>query len=302
MVTQPNKPLAVNGFTLVEMMIALGLGIGLLTVLMRVFISLWLAVVESASAVEVTERAAFALNAIEHWAGESAAVASLHKAADSLAMINDARKVLHLRQDTNDGLLIESSGSVVPSFFAGCGSPALVPTDLTKTAMTVVAAKQLDCLSGPVEQGSLVLFLERRIPCETPCAGPGFFALVPSCDGVTPYEVRWMTRGYVPLDCAGAQTFIRLQRQLIYLRPYSWRRGDAKPALMLKRQADEPNGRWLASDMLADSIGGFELCGVSFDMADCVNDGRLVSAVRVSLSALGPSESFTLSRFLVPRP
>jgi hypothetical protein len=301
-VTQPIKPLAASGFTLGEMMIALGLGIGLLAVLMRVFISLWLAVGESASAAEVTERAAFALNAIGHWGGESAAVAALHKAGGSLAMLNDARKVLHLRPDTNDGLLIESSGSLVPGFFAGCGSPALVPIDLTKTAMTVVAAKQLDCLSGPVEQGTSVLFLERRLLCETPCAGPGFFALVPSCDAVMPFEIRWMNRGSVPLDCAGAEALIRLQRQLIYLRPHSWRRGDANPALMLKRQSDEPSGRWLASDVLADSISGFELCGVSFDTADCVNDGRLVSALRVSVTAVGSSESFTLSRFLVPSP
>ena len=297
---QTNKPLAASGFTLVEMMIALGLGIGLMAVLTRVFISLWLAVDESASAVEVTERAAFALNAIGHWAGESTAVAALHKAADSLAMLNDAGEGLHLRPDPKGGLLIESGGYAAAGFFTGCGSPELVPMDLTKTTMAVVSAKQLDCLSESVEQGTSVLFFERRIPCETPCVGPGFFALVPSCDGITPFEVRWMNRGSAPQDCAGAEALIRLQRQLIYLRPYSWRRGDAKPALMLKRQSDEPSGRWLASDMLADSIGSFELCGVSFDTADCVNDGRLVSAIRVSLSALGSSESFALSRLLVP--
>ena len=284
------------------MMIALGLGIGLLAVLMRVFISLWLAVGESASAVAVTERAAFALNGIGHWAGESAAVAALHKAADSLPILNDLAEVLPSTQGSNDGLLTQSSGHKVPSSFPGCGSPELAPVDLRRTSMAVVPAKQLDCLSGPVEQGSLVLFLERRIPCVIPCAGAGFFALVPSCDGVTPFEIRWMNRGSVPLDCASAQALIRLQRQLIYVRPHSWRRGDAKPALMLKRQSDEPSGRWLASDMLADSISGFELCGVSFDTADCVNDGRLISAVRVSVSALGSSESFALSRFLVPNP
>ena len=297
---QTNKPLAASGFTLVEMMIALGLGIGLMAVLTRVFISLWLAVDESASAVEVTERAAFALNAIGHWAGESTAVAALHKAAGGFSMLDDATEQLSLTQDPKGGLLIESGGYAAAGFFTGCGSPELVPMDLTKTTMAVVSAKQLDCLSESVEQGTSVLFFERRIPCETPCVGPGFFALVPSCYGITPFEVRWMNRGSVPQDCAGAQALIRLQRQLIYLRPYSWRRGDAKPALMLKRQSDEPSGRWLASDMLADSIASFELCGVSFDTADCVNDGRLVSAVRVSLSALGSSESFALSRLLVP--
>ena len=188
----------------------------------------------------------------------------------------------------------------MPSSFPGCGSPELAPRS-HKTAMAVVSAKQLDCLSGQLS-GAPVLFLERRIPCVIPCAGAGFFALVPSCDGIAPFEIRWMNRGSVPLDCAGAEALIRLQRQLIYLRPHSWRRGDAKPALMLKRQSDEPSGRWLASDMLADSISGFELCGVSFDTADCVNDGRLVSALRVSVSALGSSESFALSRFLVPNP
>ena len=299
---QPNKAPARSGFTLVEMMIALGLGIGLIAVLLRVFISLWLAVGESALVVEVTERAAFALNAIGQWASESNAEAALHEAGDSFPMLDDAAEVLRVTQDSNDGLLIESIGSVAPGFFTGCRSPELAPIDLTKTAMAVVSAKQLDCLSGPVEQGTLVLFLERRIPCVIPCIGPGFFAIVPSCDAVTPFEVRWMTRGSVPSGCAGAQGVIRLQRQLIYLRPYSWRRADAKPALMLTRQSDEPSGRWLASDMLADSIGSFELCGVSFDKADCVNDGRLVSAVRVSVSALGSSESFALSRFLVPSP
>lgn len=301
-VAQPDKPLAVSGFSLVEMMIALGLGIVLLAVLMRVFISLWLAVSESASAVEVTERAAFALNAIGHWAGESTAVAALHEAVDSVPILYDPAEVLPLTQGFNDGLLTGSSGYLLPSSFPGCGSPEIEPVDLKKTALAVVPAKQLDCLSGLVEQGTLVLFLERRIPCETPCAGAGFFALVPSCDAVTPYQTRWMTRGSVPLDCAGAQAVIRLQRQLIYLRPYSWRRGDAKPALMLKRQSDESTGRWLASDMVADSIGAFELCGVSFGTIDCVNDGRLVSALRVSVSALGSSESLTFSRFLVPIP
>ena len=278
-VAQPNKPLAVRGFTLVEMMIALGLGVGLLAVLMRLFISLWLAVAESASAVEATERAAFTLNVIEHWAGETAAVAAPQEAGDSFPMLSDAADVLPLTQDSNDGLFIESIGSVASGFFTGCGSPELVPIDPTKTAMAVVTAEQLDCLSGSIEQGTSVLFLERRIPCETPCTEPGFFVLVPSCEAVTPYEIRWMTLGSVPLDCAGAEAVIRLQRQLIYLRPYSWRRGDAQPALMLKRQSDEPSGRWLASDMLADSIGGFELCGVSFDTADCVKNGRLIYAL-----------------------
>ena len=299
-VAQLNKPLAVSGFTLIEMMIALGLGIALLAVLVRVFVSLWLVVSESASAVEVTERAAFALNAIGHWAGESTAVAALHKAGDSVPMLNDPVEALPLTQDSNDGLRTGSSGYPVPRFFSGCGSPELAPIDLTKTAMAVVPAKQLDCLSGSVEQSTLVLFLERRTPCKTPCAGPGFFALVPSCDAVTPFEIRWMNRGSVLLDCAGTKALIRLQRQLIYLRPYSWRRGDAKPALMLKRQSDEPSGRWLASDMVADSIGAVELCGVSYDLTDCVNDGRFISALRVSVSALGSSESLVLSRFLVP--
>ena len=301
-VAQPNKPRTATGFTLVEMMIALGLGIGLLTVLMRVFISLWLAVGESASAVEVTERAAFALNVISHWAGESIALAALHETGNSFSMLNELAEASPLTQDSDGGLLTGANGSVAHGFFSGCGSPALVPIDLTKTAMAVVSAKQLDCLSALVDHGTSVLFLERRLLCEIPCAGAGFFALVPSCDAVTPFEIRWMNRGSVPLDCAGAESLIRLQRQLIYLRPHSWRRGDANPALMLKRQSDEPSGRWLASDMLADSISGFELCGVSFDTADCVNDGRLVSALRVSVSALGSSESFTLSRFLVPSP
>ena len=301
-VTHPSKPLTLGGFTLVEMMIALGLGVGLLAVLMRVFISLWLAVGESASAVEVTERAAFALNAIEHWAAESAAAASLHEAAHGFQILDDSAKELPLTQDFNDRLLIESSGYADSGFFNGCRSPELNPIDLTETAMAVVAVKQLDCLSGPVEQGTSVLFLERRIPCETSCADPGFFALVPGCDALTPVEIRWMTGGVPPYDCLGANTVIRLQRQLVYLRPHSWRRGDAKPALMVKRQSDEPSGRWLSSDMVADSIGVFELCGVSFDSVDCENDGELVPAIRVSVSALGSSDAFTLSRFFVPGP
>ena len=87
-VAQLNKPLAVSGFTLIEMMIALGLGIALLAVLVRVFVSLWLVVSESASAVEVTERAAL-LSMLSALGRESAAVAALHKAAGSLPMLNN---------------------------------------------------------------------------------------------------------------------------------------------------------------------------------------------------------------------
>ena len=303
--TQSNKAPAAAGFTLIEMMIALGLAVSLLAVLMRVFLSLWLAVGESASAVEVTERAVFTLNAIGHWIEESAAIPAPDELDDRVSVQIDSTAGLSGAPVLTRGSDFASANNLTDlpelAFFRGCESPDIAPLAPTQPAIAVVLAHDLDCLSGSIEQGSSALLLERRKPCVTPCAGAGFFALMPGCEAGTAHDIRWMSRGAVPDDCAGAQVVIRLQRQLIYLRSYSLRRGDAKPALMVKRQSDEPSGRWLASDMVADSISGFELCGVSRDATDCLNDGQQVSALRVSVGAFDSSYSFALSRFFAPR-
>ncbi|MAV73591.1 MAG: hypothetical protein CBB81_04410 [Cellvibrionales bacterium TMED21] len=303
--TELNKAPASGGFTLVEMMIALGLAVSLLAVLMRVFLSLWLAVGESASAVEVTERAVFTLNAIGHWTEESAAIPAPEELDDrgsvQIDSAADLSAVPVLTRGSDFAWANDLTDIPELAFFRGCESPKIAPLEPTQTAIAVVSARDLKCLSGSIEQGSSALLLERRKPCVTPCAGPGFFALMPGCDAGTAYDIRWMSRGAVPDDCAGAQVVIRLQRQLIYLRSHSFRRGDAKPALMVKRQSDEPSGRWLASGMVADSISGFELCGISRDATDCLNDGQRVHAVRVSVGAFDSSHSFALSRFFAPR-
>lgn len=288
-----------RGFTLVEVIIALGLGLVLMTVVLRVFLSLWSAVNDSAQATEVAERAAFTLNAVSRWVNQSGArysSATYENGAlsGSSPNANDA--------GGQKGLTSDLDPLTVWAGLDFCQSPLLAPIPIELPALSIARVVDVSCLGSPSGIfGSEVLLIERREPCLPNCAGPGFFALLPSCDLLATDDIRWMRRAEVPAECHSATQLVRLQRQMIYWRAYTYRWGDGQPALMLKRQSVESSGRWLSADALAGFINEWRLCGLTKNNSYCQLDGRPIDAVRVSLSARSRAHVVRQSRLMVPR-
>lgn len=288
-----------RGFTLVEVIIALGLGLVLMTVVLRVFLSLWSAVNDSAEATEVAERAAFTLNAVSRWVSRSG--------ARYPTATYENTKLSGWGSDADDAGWQNSLASDLEhlTVWTGldfCQSPLLAPMPIELTALSIARVADVSCLgSTSAILGSDVLLIERRESCLPSCSGPGFFALLPSCDLLTTNDIRWMRRAEVPAECHPSTQLIRLQRQMIYWRAYTHRWGDGQPALMLKRQSVESSGRWLRADALAGFISEWRLCGLAKNNPDCQLDGRPLDAVRVSLSARSRAHVVRQRRLMVPR-
>ena len=249
-----------NGFTLVELLVAQALGLAMMTVLVASLSSLYKSVQVSADAAENSETAYFLMDALEQWLRESR---SLMLTTDSTRAEGDV-------------------GSMVID--DPCGTPLQSPFDFARAGVAVVPAGNVGCLpSSSVDDSSTVLLIERRVPCGEKCFHAGFYAELSDCSsGHTRPKWRSGEEGWVDdaggekdaggrdLDdvdgdgsnseiCDTKPQLFELHRMLIYARNYSRRRGDGVPAVMMSRLANEPEPRWLRSDMLASGVFAWDL-------------------------------------------
>ena len=297
-----------RGFTLVELLVAQALGLAMMTVLVASLSSLYKRVQVSADAAENSETAYFLMGALAHWLSESR---SPMLAVDSLSTPT------WTADDDESTVIVDP-----------CGTPLKSPFDFYHAAAAIVPAEDVSCLPSPsVTDSSMVLVVERRLPCREKCGDAGFYAVLPDCSSghVVPEwrsgdrasgdeasgvdeasggeEARGKKNsGGMVLDdmgdggsddetCDAEPLLFQLHRMLIYVRNYSRRRGDGVPALMMSRLATEPEPRWLRSDMLASGV-------FDWDLRERMGTHRS-RAVTVRFSVKGKHQSTSVDRTIL---
>ena len=259
-----------RGFTLVELLVAQALGLAMMTVLVASLSLLYKRVQVSADAAENSETAYFLMGALAHWLSESG---SPMLAVDSLSTPT------WTADDDESTVIVDP-----------CGTPLQSPFDFYHAAAAIVPAEDVSCLPSPsVTDSSMVLLVERRLPCRDKCGDAGFYAVLSDCSSghVVPEwrsgdrasgdeasggeEARGKKKsggmglgdmgdgGSDDETCDAEPLLFQLHRMLIYVRNYIRRRGDGVPALMMSRLATEPEPRWLRSDMLASGVFDWDL-------------------------------------------
>ena len=282
-----------NGFTLVELLVAQALGLAMMTVLVASFSSLYKSVQVSADAAENSETAYFLMDALEQWLSDSR----------SPMLTTDSLPVSIWAEGDVGSMVIDDP----------CGTPLQSPFDFARAGVAVIPAGKFSCLaSSSVDESSRVLLIERRVPCGENCGDAGFYAALLECasGNATP---EWRSGeegtvdeaggvegmvGTVPGDmedgvsdrqnCDAQPQLFELHRILIYARNYSRRRGDDVPAVMMSRLANEPEPRWLRSDMLASGV-------FAWDLREQMGIHRSI-AVKVGFSVKGKYQSTSVDR------
>ena len=289
-----NTPKA-HGFTLVELLVAQALGLAMMSALVASLSSLYKSVQVSADAAENSETAYFLMDALEQWLSDSRSPMLTTNRLSSPAWAEDG----------DESMLIDDP----------CGTPLQSPFDFYRAGVAVVPAGNVSCLpSSSVDESSMVLLVERRVPCGENCGHAGFYAKLSDCSsGHSRPKCRSGKEGMVDeaggekdaegtdlgdVDGGGSSSnsetcdtepqLFELHRMLIYARNYSRRRGDGVSAVMMSRLATEPEPRWLRSDMLASGV-------IEWDLREQMgaNSSR---AVTVGFSVKGKYQSTSVDR------
>ena len=192
---------SVAGFTLVETLIALALGLWLVTGVLLTVQQLWKVARLSADQSELAERGDFATRIL------SRAVMS-------------AWPVRHYGDDA--------------------ASPCDAPTTGHARGVRLVVQGQFPCLPRHnLAEGLPILVVEGLQPCvDRRCQQqrlPGWRLERPGCDPLfvdVPPRIQHHSRVLRDSDCAGPITLSAWTRQFFYLRDYSWHPGDGGGALM----------------------------------------------------------------------
>ncbi len=259
-----NTPKA-HGFTLVELLVAQALGLAMMSALVASLSSLYKSVQVSADAAENSETADFLMDALEQWLSDSRSPMFTTNRLSSPAWA----------EDVDESMLIDDP----------CGTPLQSPFDFYRAGVAVVPAGNASCLpSSSVDESSMVLLVERRVPYGENCGHAGFYAELSDCSSGHS-RPKWRSGKEGMVDEAGGEKdaegmdlgdvngggssnsetcdtepqLFELHRMLIYARNYSRRRGDGVSAVMMSRLAAEPEPRGLRSDMLTSGVFAWDL-------------------------------------------
>ena len=256
--------------------------------------SLYKSVQVSADAAENSETAYFLMDALEQWLSDSRSPMLTTNRLSSPAWAENG----------DESMLIDDP----------CGTPLQSPFDFYRAGVAVVPAGNVSCLpSSSVGESSMVLLVERRVPCGENCGHAGFYAELSDCSSGHS-RPKWRSGKEGMVDEAGGEKdaegtdlgdvdgggssnsetcdtepqLFELHRMLIYARNYSRRRGDGVSAVMMSRLATEPEPRWLRSDMLASGV-------IEWDLREHTgaNSSR---AVTVGFSVKGKYQSTSVDR------
>lgn len=303
-----------SGFTLVELMISLSLGLGLVTLVVGTIDKLSRVTRISAEATEATERGYFLIDAIDVWVAQTATMMSEQwlvmnpprvfkpQRVDSAFAWPDMASPAHSIATAELGDSSPSVLDVGPIDF--CQTPDVAPLPLETSGIALIDGQSLPCVpQRHLETSQPILLLERRRACWGNCTEAGFYAFSSACFGVEemPFlKVGWLEAGRERPQCFSDGGAIRITRTLIYIRDYAWRVGDSINALMLRELAHEPDARWLRSSMLAHDIDDWRV--------DCVFGCRLLErnallarAIDLSFATISGDQSIAIHRVLTPR-
>ena len=315
------------GFTLVELMVSMALGLGLISLMVGTIDKVLHASRVSAEAAETLERGYFLMDAMDTWVAETSSISP-----DMLSEVSAQRSTPMLLEYTE--------GAVDP-----CETPDLASLPLTTSGIALLEPGAWPCIpQRNLAVAASALLLDRRLPCLEDCNGAGFYAVPTRClaiddgdrgetngfagadsagaefesiefaahpfdgtefEGGEPlhYQIAWLDEDHDRFPCFANGRAFKVARSLIYVRNYAWRVGDGIRAVMVRDLAQEPKARWLRSSMLAHGIDDWQVACLfdCFEMGDLSNNALLAAAVGLSFVVEARSQSIRIKRVLAPR-
>ena len=213
----------VRGFTLVELLLAMAIGLSVLAGVSRAVLVMLDAARVSADQAELAERGRFAVDLLAGDIGRSISVPS----------------------------------QVAPGVV---GTPCDDPAIVSGLGLRVAEPGEWGCLpDSDLVTGSKLLILETAEACEPGCPSarwPGWLLLSPGCHplfAMTVPELRLADASNRPTDCSLGTALSYWSRKVYFLRNYAWRRGDGIGALMVK-QFKPKTLRFGAAEMLVPGV------------------------------------------------
>ena len=316
-----------SGFTLVELMVSMTLGLVLMSLMVGTIDRVMHANRISAEAAETLERGYFLMDAMDTWV------------AGTSPIFHGVLSEVSAQRSTP--MLLEFTGSAVDL----CETPDLASLPLASSGIAVLDPSAWPCIpQRHLAVAASALLLERRLPCRENCNGAGFYAIPKHClaiddgdrgeangfagadsagaefegiefaghpfDGTEfkggeplHYQIAWLDGDHDRFPCFANGRAFKVARSLIYVRNYAWRVGDGIRAVMVRDLAQEPKARWLRSSMLAHGIDDWQMACLfdCFEMGDLSNNALLAAAVGLSFVVEARSHSISIQRVLAPR-
>lgn len=315
------------GFTLVEFMVSMALGLGLISLMVGTIDKVLYASRVSAEAVETLERGYFLMDALDTWVAGTSPISP-----DMLSEVSAQRST---------SMLVEYTEGAVDL----CETPDLAPLPLASSGIALLGSGAWPCIpQRNLEVAASALLLEHRLPCRENCNGAGFYAIPKRClfsgegeqgeidrlgganstqpefDGSEftdgpfgasesgvgeghEYQIVWRDAGVGRSSCFDNGRAFKVTRSLIFVRNYAWRVGDGIRAVMVRDLAQEPKARWLRSSMLAHGIDDWQVACMAdcFEMGDLSNGALQAAAIDLSFVVNARSQSINIQRVLSPR-
>lgn len=305
-----------QGFTLVELMVALTLGLGLMALLVGTIEKISRASRESADAAEVIERGYFLMDSIDAWVAETSPMVITQRPLENLTWVGASEEAVvsvASVEVTRFSDAMRASSVTIPSSrlstpdigpIDACQTPAVAPLPLDTAGVVALDAEALACIPQRyLETSAPALLLERRLACRGDCNAAGFYIIPVICFGdyeMHQYQPSWLEASSDRSECFANGSAVSVDRSLIYVRDYSWRVGDGIRAVMIRELAEEQEARWLRSSMLAHDIDDWRIeclqdCDSWFDSTQAT---VLASAIDLSFTVNSASFSVEVQRVL----
>ena len=241
----------VGGFTLVEIMVAMTLGLGLMALMVGTIENVFRASRVSAEAAEATERGYFLMDALGAWVAETSPLfvelmLSERKAIESSTLIDADRAGAvspidpitkgaesferTLTADTELSASPLSTGKLYS--IDPCQTPLNSGLPPVITGIGVLESRAWSCIpQSYLEVSAPALLLERRIPCQGDCTDAGFYAIPIFCFDSDEGRSTEFQRGEV--ESGEVETGEFAQYQIVWLeadldRPDCFRNGAAR--------------------------------------------------------------------------
>lgn len=313
-----------SGFTLVELMVSMTLGLSLIVLMVGTIDKIFHASRVSAESAETLERGYFLMDAMDTWVAETSPISH-----DTLSEVYAQRY---------SPMSLKHAGGAVDL----CETPDLASLPLASSGIALFEPDAWSCIpQRNLEVSASALLLERRLPCRAKCTGAGFYAVPTRClaggegelgetdgsggadsagaefEGIEvadgpfgasesgvdeghQYQIVWRDSGVGRSSCFDNGRAFQVTRSLIYVRDYAWRVGDGIRAVMVRDLAQEPKARWLRSSMLAHGINDWKMKCLfdCFEMGGLNKGASLAGAIDLSFVVEARSQSISVQRVL----
>ena len=316
-----------SGFTLVELMVSMTLGLVLISLMVGTIDRVLHASRVSAEVAETIERGYFLMDALDMWVAETSPMP--HEVFSEVSA------------ELAAPILAEHAQAFVDL----CDSPDIAALPEALAGIVLLEPSAWPCIpQRNLEVSAPALLLEHRLPCRENCNDAGFYAIPEHChvsgeveqsethgspgdysvdaevsgiefvghsfDGIVfevgvhlQYQIAWLDAGHDRPSCFANGRALKITRSLIYVRDYAWRVGDGIRAVLVRDLAQEPEARWLRSSMLAHGIDHWQVACLfnCFAMGALSNSALLAAAIDLSFVVEGRFQSIRIQRALAPR-